>query len=173
MKIKCKICNKEFNKKPSRIKKSKLGNFCSKECSNKFKSDFYKGKNNPNYRNRIYDYDGYRIIHHKTKGRQKEHSYITKEILNLKEIPKGFHVHHRDCDILNNDPKNLVLLNISDHQWLHKQFGNATLWAFMNNKISEEKLISWSTDKNRAKRLLNLHLEKQIGFFKSRELLED
>ncbi len=102
----------------------------------------------------------------------KTHHAVTFEILAINKIPKGYSVHHRDCNHLNNDKDNLVLLSRSDHQWLHKQYGNATLWAYMNNKVKLEDLISWSNDKERAINLLQLNITQQIGVFKQGELLE-
>jgi hypothetical protein len=46
MKIICKICKKEFNISPCRLKKIKC---CSKKCSNLLKKETMKGKNNPFY----------------------------------------------------------------------------------------------------------------------------
>jgi hypothetical protein len=91
----------------------------------------------------------------------KLHIAVACEILNLGSIPKGYHVHHRDCDVLNNCPDNLALLRLSDHVWLHKQFGNATLWAFMHGKISFASLVEWSDDRQRAERLLSVNIIDQ------------
>ena len=84
-------------------------------------------------------------------------------------------MHHRDCNVDNNTPENLVLLINSEHRWLHKQFGSATLWAFINEKIKLETLLQWTDDIEKAKRLLPLNLleQKISGVFKSGELLEN
>lgn len=121
----------------------------------------------------MYDHDGYRLIHSQTFGREKIHIAVAKEILGLTKIPKGYHVHHRDANYLNNDPENLCLLNLSDHRWVHSQFGSATLWAYMKNKVSLEQLVDWSNDKERAIKILPTNLFNQIGVFKSDELLEN
>ena len=43
---KCPICGKEFYLKPSRIKSCKNGVTCSRNCSAKFKSIYFRGENN-------------------------------------------------------------------------------------------------------------------------------
>lgn len=105
----------------------------------------------------------------------KLHQAVCCEILGVQRIGNGLHVHHRDCDIMNNDPKNLAVLGASDHKWLHKQYGVATLWAFMKGKVGLEELISWSDDRSRAKRLLEIDVTMQnaseIGVAKDGELL--
>lgn len=64
---------------------------------------------------------------------------------------------------MNNDPENLAVLTISDHKWLHKQFGVAVLWAFCRGRIESETLVAWSDDRERAKRLLPLNVRIQEG----------
>ena len=169
----CTNCNIKFHLKPSQKKKynRNMGEFCSMKCSTEYKKNFYKGKNNPNYRGKQYDNDGYRINHYPKIGRIKEHHYIVLNYLKLDKIPKGYVVHHRDCNIYNNVPENLCLLSPSDHRWLHKQFGNATLWAYCNNKISYSEIVSWSNDPERCK-IIQLNLINQSGVFKQGELLE-
>lgn len=168
----CNECGKPIFRKNHRLKKH--GNFfCNVACMALWKSKNSFGTNNPNFRNKMYDYDGYRIIHSEKIGRISVHKLVTFEILNINNIPKGHHIHHRDCNHLNNDPNNLVILTLSDHRWLHAQFGSAVLWAFCNNKIDLETLISWSNDKERAQKLLPLTIYNQIGVFKSDELLEN
>lgn len=170
----CTNCNIKFHLKPSQKKRYNrtMGEFCSMKCSTQYKKDFYKGVNNPNFRGRQYDQNGYRINHYPKIGRQKEHHFITTSYLQLDKIPKNYIVHHRDCNIYNNIPENLALLTPSEHRWLHKQFGNATLWAYCNNKVSYDELCSWSNDSERCK-LIQLNLINQSGVFKSDKLLEN
>jgi hypothetical protein len=160
---KCDYCGDSFHLKESAVKRynRKMGIFCSMKCSSNYKKEYFLGKNNPNYRGRQYDSDGYRINHYPKKGRMREHKYIVTKYLSIDEIPKNHCIHHRDCNIYNNKPENLVILSNSDHRWLHKQYGNATLWAFMNNKITLEELILWSNDPKKAKKLLPLNIKKQ------------
>jgi hypothetical protein len=169
----CDQCGKEFHKKFSQQNKSK-NNFCSVSCLASWKSINQNGANNPNFRNVMYDSDGSRIVWSDTHGRIKMHHAVVFETLKISKIPTGYHVHHRDCNHRNNTAENLVLLSSSDHRWLHKQYGNATLYAYYYNKIDLESLISWSTDKERALRLLTLNIIEQAktGVLKSCELLE-
>lgn len=162
-KVSCTECGKLHYKKPSELLKYKrqLGFFCSVSCLGAWKSKHQKGVNNPNFRNKMYDYNGSRLVHSDTYGRQKLHHAIAFEVLDIDNIPKGYAIHHRDCNHANNSASNLALLSASDHRWLHAQFGSATLWAFVNGKISSTNLVEWSNDPWRALCLLNLNLPTQ------------
>lgn len=164
----CPVCNNKFHVKPTQIGRRK---YCCKKCQSQDYKTRYSGKDNPNFKNRQVDYDGYPIEY--VNGlRVKTNRHVALQFLNLNQLPVGYHVHHRDCDVNNNLPHNLAVLTISDHKWLHKNFGNASLWAMMNDKITVEELASWSRDYNRAVKLLYMELKTQIGVFKSDELLE-
>lgn len=80
------------------------------------------------------------------------------EYLGIDKIPEGHCVHHRDCNVDNNDKENLVILSNSDHRWIHKQYGSSTLWAYYYNKVTLIELVEWSNDKDRAKRLIPLNI---------------
>lgn len=165
-----KIAKKTYKVKCSHRDRS---SYCSKQCQAISYRDKYKGINNPNFNKNVdRDYNGYKLTY-KTGSRESLHKLVVFETLNINSIPKGYNVHHRDCNINDNTPENLVVLSCSDHRWLHKQFGNATLWAYCNNKIELEKLCSWSTEPDRARKLLDINLYKQIGVFKSDKLLEN
>lgn len=173
---KCSECGRLYHIKESQKKKYKRSNgyFCSLNCMAENRRIFYKGENNPNYKGKERDYDGYLVSNLPRFGRIKLHHGVTFETLEINKIPKGFQIHHRDCNINNNAPENLALLTDSDHRWLHKQFGNATLWAYIHNKVKLPDLIEWAIDEDRAKRLLdlNIQIQKEIGVFKQGELLE-
>lgn len=92
----CNYCNKEFDIKPYRLKDGKL-HYCSKECLNKWKSENYKGKNNPSYNSKIincsYCNKDLEVPNHKIKN-NKHHFCDTecdrlwrKENLNGKNNP--------------------------------------------------------------------------------------
>lgn len=55
----------------------------------------------------------------------------------------------------------LALLSWSDHRWLHKNFGNATLWAYINNKVTLDEICSWCRDSEKAKILLQTNIITQ------------
>jgi hypothetical protein len=160
---KCKQCGVFFYKKPSHILKT--GNFCSVTCMSKYQEESFICDGNPNFKNRKTDNDGYIICDVPNVGRMKKHVFITFKILNITKIPNGYHIHHRDCDITNNIPNNLVLISISDHKWLHSQFGSAGLWGYYNNKINKSLLLECCNDADRANNLLDLNINKQVGLF--------
>ena len=72
----------------------------------------YKGKNYHRYpeakqlSRRNYYYNGEFL-----------HRQIYKD--NFGEIPKGFHIHHKDHDVFNNKPNNLQVISNSEHGKLH------------------------------------------------------
>lgn len=170
----CTICGANFRLKPSQLARYErtLGVFCSVACTAAAKARAYEGVFNPNYKGKNTDSDGYRIFPPSAKRETgldvgKLHQAVCCQQLGIRRIPRGFHVHHRDCDVLNNAPENLAVLSISDHKWLHKQYGVATLWAFMHKKINTELLVNWSDDKTRAETLLTLgvhEVERQRSY---------
>ena len=175
---KCTQCGKDFHLKESSKRRYKRnhGYFCSTECVANFRKEKYLGENNPNFRPQVTrGSDGYKLDYIPKFGRIKLHHKVTFETLDINKIPNNYCVHHRDCNVDNNTVENLVLLTHSDHKWLHKQFGNAALWAFINKKIKLETLLQWTNDIERARRLLPLNLleQKISGVFKSGELLEN
>lgn len=175
---KCTQCGKIYHLKESSKKRYKRthGYFCSTGCMAEFRKEKYLGKENPNFRIQVdRDSNGYKLDYLPKFGRIKLHHKVVFEYLEINKIPKNMAVHHRDCNVDNNDIENLVILSHSDHKWLHKQFGNATLWAFMNNKIQLSELLNWSNDIERAKILLSISIidQKITGVFKSGELMEN
>lgn len=152
----CPICNKEFKTKKSHLNRRK---YCSKICQAEAYTKRYEGKNNPNFRNKTINLDGY-FVDTKLGRCLPVHIAAVYEFLNISEH-MGYHIHHRDCNRHNNRLENLVLLTNSEHMWLHKQFGSATLWAYCNNKISINDLIDWSNNKELAKKLLDLNVLQQ------------
>lgn len=158
----CVQCGNSFHLKESAKKRYKRthGYFCSTKCVAEFRKKAYLGDKNPNYRNAERD-NGYLLDRLPKFGRIKLHHKVVFEYLNIESIPKNYCVHHRDCNVDNNSEENLVLITWSDHRWLHKNFGNATLWAFCHNKISLNELCSWCKNSEKAKKLLPLNIIKQ------------
>lgn len=155
----CCVCGVLISKKPSEVSKSKLGLTCSYDCSGTLRKTYYKGDKNPNYKGSGVDSDGYILTPPASPAGSVEtrlHREVWRRVCNVDKIPRGIQVHHRDCDVTNNDPLNLVALTASDHKWIHKQYGNATLWAMCNGRIDPNEMISWSDNPSRAKRLLTL-----------------
>lgn len=60
---------------------------------------------------------------YKTKDNKKKHIHIrvAEKKYKLKEIPKGFVVHHIDFDKDNNQYYNLILLHERDHRRIHQR----------------------------------------------------
>lgn len=176
--VTCTECGKPFHSKPSKIKNArKLGIFCSVICAASAKSKAYSSDGNPNFRNRIKDSDGYLVIPPRISeylgfGNKRIHQAVCCSLLGVKKLPRTLHVHHRDCDMLNNKPENLAILNASEHKWLHRQFGSAALWAMCNGHISAELLASWADDKEKAWRLLTLTVLTKCASEYERKLIE-
>jgi len=158
----CTECGKLFHLKESSKKRYKRthGYFCSTKCVADFRKKAYLGDKNPNFRSATHD-NGYLLSNLPRFGRIKLHHKVVFEALDINYIPEKHCVHHRDCDINNNDEENLVLLTLSEHRWLHKNFGNATLWAYYYKKISLKELCSWCKNPEKAKKLLPLNIIKQ------------
>lgn len=164
----CSTCSKPFHMKQSQIDRyaRNLGLFCSHACSAVAKASAYAGEKNPNYKARNTDQDGYRLYTPQASfllglKRMKLHQAVCCEALGILKMPKDVHIHHRDCDIQNNAAENLAVLSTSDHKWLHKQYGIATLWAYCHNKITLDLLVEWSDDREKALRLLPLNVRMQ------------
>ena len=82
IKIKCIICEKEFETQECWIKKHhKDHNFCSKKCFGIWKQLNFKGENNPNF--------GCNTLSHKVIGKNnpfygKHHTEVTKDKISNK-----------------------------------------------------------------------------------------
>ena len=166
----CSVCGKPFHMKKSQIDRyaRNLGIFCSNTCAGTAKAIAYSGENNPNYKGRNTDQDGYRLYTPPASylfglKRMKLHQAVCCEVLGIPRIPKGIHIHHRDCNTQNNAATNLVALSASDHKWLHQQFGVATLWAFCLGKLDLQTLLEWTDNKEKAKALLPLDITQQTA----------
>lgn len=166
--VECEVCKFLFEVKNSHINRRR---YCSKICQAKAYEKRYLGQNNPNFKNSFLDFSGYRV-EYKDVGRVNVHRDIAKEVLGLTKLPKGYVVHHKDCNKINNIPENLILLTNSDHEWLHKQFGSAVLWAYENKKISLDILCEWSTNKEKTNKLLSNNLLTQKQFVLSGSFTE-
>ena len=56
------------------------------------------------------------------------------------EIPKGYHIHHKDQNKNNNDISNLELISPSEHSKLHQKTGqNREWWHSPEGKIANKK----------------------------------
>ena len=69
------------------------------------------------------------------KTHKRLHVYVW-EYYNGGEVPKGYHIHHKDNDKNNNEIENLVLLSAHEHQTLH---GNS--WSEERKEWARQNLI--------------------------------
>ena len=86
------------------------------------------GKQHPRYRDGYINWQGYNHIdapswyEGTTKARKvMEHVIVGCEKYGLARLPKGYVIHHKDEDKLNNHPDNLELLTISEHMKVHAE----------------------------------------------------
>ena len=89
------------------------------------------GENHPRYKGLVDDGQGYLMVKKPEwyTGRPGSdyvfyHSVVMCEALGITEIPRGFVVHHIDCDKHNNDISNLALVTVSGHGKLHGVYRN-------------------------------------------------
>lgn len=155
--VRCKECGIMFRKKVSDARKTVWGNFCGAKCLSAARSRLTIGESNPNWRGRNCDQDGYRYFvgGRSVNGRRiKEHHHVALTNAGLSELPKGMHVHHKDCNILNNRPDNLMILTSSDHKWLHQQLGVAILRAIQHGELDAMYAAGLCDDPSRAAQML-------------------
>jgi hypothetical protein len=169
----CDYCGTSFHVKVSRVQRYKrtLGLFCSRYCASQAKKEAYLGELNPNFRN-VGKENGYLVDYKPGEKRIMSHRRVVKEYLEIANIPKGYEVHHRDCDKTNNNVGNLALLSKSDHWWLHKNYGIDALSAIIRGAVALDVAATWSSDPNRALSLLKLDITKQLEVFKLGEFGE-
>lgn len=170
--IECVQCKKPFYLKPShRGKANSLGNCCSAACVGEHRKMAYIGTANPNWRGKGTDSDGYALFLPQLKpgsklGKMKAHQAVACEILGISKMPYGIHIHHRDCNRLNNNSWNLSLMSPSNHKWLHHQFTKAELTAYANGDIEVEDMIIKSKNPFKAHYLLILDVNTQAEIIK-------
>lgn len=166
----CPECGKEFKVKPSHANKRK---YCSLECMYKGLPERFLGSGNPNYKGRDLNSDGYKKDTSNSKF--TEHRETVKKVLNIKDIPSVFIVHHKDGDKHSNDPKNLILLTHKEHTWLHKNLGNYVFKALFSGQLSIDTVLSWvdKEHKDFVKYALTTDCTQQSAVVKQGELLEN
>ncbi len=104
--------------------KDKRNVFCSKECRNKRKRHPY-GHKMPNMvgpKNPAWN-GGTAKLKYKRFTKDGKHYYVHIENClkkhGLESLPAGYCVHHIDRDRFNNNPENLLLMKIEDHNKFH------------------------------------------------------
>ena len=112
----CNYCGQRFLRRTRTIRSGKV--FCSSECRNRFfRSSKYAGVYK-NYRLYIATNGYVKIV----LGRSKEklfHVYLMEEA-GGGSIPKGYNVHHKNGNKLDNRLENLQLMAAGEHTTLHQ-----------------------------------------------------
>lgn len=170
----CPICGIQYTCKQSKISHHRT---CGKkECRSKWLSITRTGELNQNYR-RIEEELS------KTSVSVKQHDtsrnlylHVVKEVLKLpsiSKIPKGYVVHHKDANHMNNTPSNLVLLPKSTHRLIHTKFGNILIRSLHTGFISKETFFSMCNEEEKQfyKEIIDLNITHQ-AVIKQGELLE-
>lgn len=162
----CTGCQVPFRRNPANLKrmidKGTTELFCTRACrdsylrSNRFGERMFSTKGNDSKMNNYKRAP--RGFGHKYRT---EHQYIVANHFGLETVPYGIQIHHRDCDGLNNEKENLAVMTCIDHNWLHSEFGRATLFGYMKGQISLDLLLSWTQDPDRAKKLLLTNITNQ------------
>lgn len=73
--------------------------------------------------------------------RERLHRYVW--IYHFGEIPKGYHIHHKDENRLNNDISNLELLQENEHLLLHGKTERCKDISRKNLKLAQKSAILW------------------------------
>ena len=146
----CAVCGKKFHVKPKVIRQSKTGKItCSYECAGKFRSMYFTGSKNGNYREYTLSYytngqnkNKYCFIKihghpfERTckgeKGLYPYHKYMVEQyyfMFNEKYFieldgkfylkPKGVCVHHINMNTLDNRIENLIPVTNGEHTKIH------------------------------------------------------
>lgn len=171
----CPICGKEYKCKQSKVKNHRTCG--SDNCRSQWLKQTRSGKNNSNYRNIEIDLMKFSVngeIHDKSKT---IYQHVVKEILGLpstSKLPKGYVIHHKDANHMNNVPENLVVLPKTAHRLVHTYFGNVLIKALHTNKITQEEFFKCCNEeeKNFYKNIIDLNITHQ-AVVKQGELLEN
>lgn len=99
---------------------------------------------------------GYYIISSSKEGNRGKslHRLIYEDYHGIK-IPEGMQIHHIDEDTTNNDPSNLEMVSISEHNSIHK-VGNTNTLGYHHTDETKQKISAkakerWSNPENRQK----------------------
>lgn len=172
--LKCPICGKEYRCKQSKIEHHRTCGDAN--CRSQWLKETRKGKNNSNYFNVEIELKKFSITKENHDKSKTIYQHVVKEILNLpsvKSIPKGYVIHHKDANHLNNDPTNLVVLPKSAHRLIHTYFGNVLIKALHTNKITRDEFFKCCNDEERKfyENIIDLNVTHQ-AVVKQGELLE-
>ena len=167
----CPICGTSYVCKQSKINHHKTCG--SKTCRSQWLSQTRQGKNNANYKSVDQILKSTRVL----DSDKDLHKHVVKEhfgFSTLKQIPKGYHIHHKDANHHNNDKTNLVMLPGNVHMLIHRYFGNVLISALHTNKLSREQFFSFCSDEQKQfyEQIIDLDITRQV-VVKQGELLEN
>jgi hypothetical protein len=104
------------------------------------------------------------------------YQHVVKKVLGLAsttKIPKGYVIHHKDANHMNNNPENLVVLPKTAHRLIHTYFGNVLIRALHTNKITKDEFFRCCNkeEKEFYEQIIDLNITHQ-AVVKQGELLE-
>ena len=92
--------------------------------------------------------------------KMKLHRYVYCYYHNLNEIPKGYVIHHIDCNTKNNEISNLQLVTKSEHIILHRKGSKASEETKRKMSISAFKRGNLPRTEKQIQQLKQLNINK-------------
>jgi hypothetical protein len=170
----CPICGKEYKCKQSKTKHHRT---CGDtQCRQEWLKQTRCGEKNSNYRQIEVDVKNNSITHTMHDKSKTIYQHVVKKVLGLAsttKIPKGYVIHHKDANHMNNNPENLVVLPKTAHRLIHTYFGNVLIRALHTNKITKDEFFRCCNkeEKEFYEQIIDLNITHQ-AVVKQGELLE-
>ena len=161
----CPICGKKYICKQSKIDHHRT---CGENaCRSKWLSLTRMGKNNSNYRDIEIDVRKNSVtaeVHDKSKT---TYQHVVKKILGLpstSKLPKGYVIHHKDANHINNMPENLVVLPKHVHRLIHTKFGNILIRGLHTGTLSRKDFFNICTNEEKKfyEQIIDLNITHQV-----------
>jgi hypothetical protein len=170
----CPICGKKYNCKQSKLKHHRT---CGEpDCRKEWLQISRQGEKNNNYRQIEVDVKNNSITHNMHDKSKTIYQHVVKKVLGFKstaKLPKGYVIHHKDANHMNNNPDNLVVLPKTAHRLVHTYFGNVLIRALHTKQITKEDFFNCCNDEEKEfyKHIIDLNITHQ-AVVKQGELLE-
>lgn len=115
----CKQCHKALRIIPAEIKRGR-GKFCSRDCYTESKRISMKGNKNYNWKGGIVIQMGYAYLFRPDHPKSNKKGYIKRANIVYEDYTghypeKGYVIHHKDLNKLNDEISNLILMDIPSH----------------------------------------------------------
>lgn len=171
----CPICGKEYKCKQSKTAHHRT---CGDiKCRKEWLKQTRHGEENNNYRQIEVDIKNNSITHTMHYKSKTIYQHVVKKVLGLPSttrIPKGYVIHHKDANHMNNNPDNLVVLPKTTHRLIHSYFGNALIRALHTNKIQRDDFFKCCNEEEKRfyEEIIDLNITHQ-AVVKQGELLEN